>query len=65
MSDTTYKCDSCKHKCHHPAGSFLSVTEGDDDPYVYNYCDKGHWEGDDIDDFEPKIDLWKDCKDYE
>jgi len=37
------KCDNCKYKEFHSAGSWWSVAEGRDDPYNYEYCSKGHW----------------------
>ena len=40
------KCDNCKHRKFHPAGSWYAVAEGGDDPYNYEYCDRGEWSGD-------------------
>jgi hypothetical protein len=39
------KCDTCKNRKYHPGGSFYAVAEGGDDPYNYEYCNKGHWCG--------------------
>lgn len=40
------KCDNCRFRKYHSAGSWRSVAEGGDDPYNYEYCEKGHWIGD-------------------
>lgn len=40
------KCNNCKHRKFHSAGSWYAVAEGGDDPYNYEYCNKGHWMGD-------------------
>jgi len=57
------KCDTCDNMLHHFPGSFMSVAEGGDDPYDYDYCAKFHWGGSG----EPEdcaSDPWADCKDY-
>jgi hypothetical protein len=63
------KCDKCKYKKFHSAGSWYAVAEGGDDPYNYEYCAKEYWCGDstiptceeDVDKDDPYID----CKDFE
>ena len=35
-------CDECVHNKYHAPGSILAVAEGNDDPYEYWYCAKGH-----------------------
>ena len=57
------KCDSCNWKGYHTAGSFVSVAEGGDDPYGYEFCGKEHWHGGPPPE-KGKPDPWKDCKDY-
>ena len=63
------KCDTCKHKKFHSAGSWYAVAEGGDDPYSYEYCNKGHWIGDSLEQQSKEEinidDPWKDCMDYE
>ena len=63
------KCDNCKYRKFHPAGSWYAVAEGGDDPYNYEYCDKGHWCGDSTipqsKSAVGKEDHWAKCKDYE
>ena len=59
------KCNSCKRMTHHSPGSWTAVTEGRDDPYEYNYCGMGHWEGDFIDEEDMDNDYWDDCKDFQ
>ena len=61
------KCDNCKFRKFHSAGSFYAVAEGGDDPYNYEYCSKGHWSGDNMteeSEDDISIDAWKDCIDY-
>ena len=64
---TRMKCDSCIFKKFHSGGSWYAVAEGGDDPYNYEYCQKGRWAGDDIDQREPEDSLndpFEFCKDY-
>ena len=62
------KCDDCNFNSFHAAGSFQSVSEGGDDPYNYDYCAKGHWEGSGSSDEQCAEDIvndfWANCKDY-
>lgn len=60
------KCETCDFNCVHRPGSFYSVAEGGDDPYLYAYCAKGHWSGP-LEEEELPImedDPWADCTDY-
>jgi len=58
-------CDLCKFCKHHSAGSWVQVAEGRDDPYDYNYCERGHWENDHPDGRSVcEDDPYQDCKDY-
>jgi len=61
------KCNTCKHKHFHPAGSFYSVAECGDDPYEYEYCDKQGWNGSPIveEEQEDMEDPWINCEFYE
>ena len=63
------KCDTCKYKEFHSAGSWWDVAEGNDDPYNYEYCCKGHWEGGceipQGPEQEGMDDPWIECNDYE
>ena len=62
------KCDNCLHSKHHPAGSWDAVAEGYDDPYNYDYCQKGHWCGgmnEPQDELQVEMDdPWANCNDY-
>lgn len=51
------KCDHCKYR----TGEAASM----DYPYPVEYCLMGHWEGGCLEEDAPKIDPWKDCKDFE
>lgn len=61
------KCDTCKNKLYKAPGNYISVAEGTDDPYGYDYCDKQGWCGDPI--VEKKqvtmVDPWEDCEYYD
>lgn len=63
------KCNNCKHKKFHPAGSYYTVAECGDDPYSYEYCSKEHWCGDSTipvsEENVGKEDQFADCPDYE
>lgn len=63
------KCDNCKNKKFHSAGSWWSVAEGGDDPYNYEYCSKNHWVSDSsIPQSEESVgmeDQFADCIDFE
>ena len=63
------KCDNCKYRKFHSGGSWYAVAEGNDDPYSYEYCSKGHWCGDST---EPQSeeaigveDQFIDCTDFQ
>jgi hypothetical protein len=57
------KCDTCKYKKFHPAGSWQSVAEGGDDPYNYEYCEQGNWVDGDEDELKAN-DPFENCTDY-
>ena len=63
------KCDTCKNKKFHVAGSWYAVAEGGDDPYNYEYCGKFHWCGDSSEPQNKEMvgmeDQFINCKDYE
>ena len=59
------KCDTCKFKLFHSAGSFQSVSEGGDDPYSYEYCAFGYWcGGEEIENGTFDSDPWEGCRKY-
>jgi hypothetical protein len=64
----TMKCDKCKHHKFHPAGSWYAVAECGDDPYNYEYCEKGHWIGDTSEPVSEETigmeDQFLNCKDF-
>jgi len=37
------KCDTCKFKSQHSAGSIYDVVSGKNIPYAYDYCMKQGW----------------------
>ena len=63
------KCNNCEFRKFHPGGSWWSVAEGNDDPYDYEYCEKGNWcdipEIPQSKEAEGMEDQWIDCSDFQ
>ena len=54
-----FKCDTCQFLKRYSTG-------GDEYPAftTFEYCSKGHWEGNDMPPSADETDFWKNCADF-